>query len=182
MKVLETSICGVLILEPEVYKDKRGYFLESWNKKNFQTITKLDINFVQDNHSHSSRGVLRGLHYQLFKPQGKLVRVISGEILDVVVDIRRSSKTFGKHLAINLSSENQKQLWVPPGCAHGFLVISEFADFFYKVTDYYSAKDERCIIWNDPDLNIDWQIKDINLKISEKDLKGNYFRNSPIYD
>jgi dTDP-4-dehydrorhamnose 3,5-epimerase len=182
MKVLKTSISGVLVLEPEVHKDNRGYFLESWNKKIFQTITKSDLNFVQDNHSHSLRGVLRGLHYQLLKPQGKLVRVINGEILDVVVDIRRSSKTFGKHLTINLSGKNQKQIWIPPGCAHGFLVISEFADFFYKVTDYYSAKDEHCIIWNDPDLNIDWKMKNITPRISEKDLKGNYFKHSLIYD
>ena len=172
----------MLIIEPEVYKDSRGYFLENWNKKTFKNFTKLDVNFVQDNQSQSSKGVLRGLHYQISKPQGKLVSIIYGEVLDVVVDLRKSSPTFGKHLTINLSEKNHKQIWIPPGCAHGFLVLSEFAYCTYKVTEYYSSKDEQCIIWNDPDLNIDWQLKNINPKISSKDLEGKYLKQAKIYE
>lgn len=182
MKVTYTDIFNLLILEPEVYKDARGYFLESWNKKTIKNFAKLDVNFVQDNHSQSSKGVLRGLHYQLSKPQGKLVSIVYGEVLDVVVDLRKSSPTFGKHLTINLSEKNHKQIWIPPGCAHGFLVLSEFAYFTYKVTEYYSSKDEQCIIWNDPDLNIDWQLKNIIPKISCKDLEGKYLKQAEIYE
>lgn len=181
MKITQTSIFNLLIFEPEIHKDKRGFFLETWNKKVFKNLTKLNIDFVQDNHSRSLKGVLRGLHYQLPKPQGKLIKVTHGEVLDVVVDLRKSSPSFGKYLTISLSGKNQKQVWIPPGCAHGFIAISEFVDFTYKVTEYYSSQDEHCIIWNDPDLNIDWKLKGINPQISKKDLKGKYLKNAPIY-
>jgi dTDP-4-dehydrorhamnose 3,5-epimerase len=182
MKIIQTKINDLVIIEPNVYKDARGFFLESWNKKNFKNLTNLEINFIQDNQSRSSKDVIRGLHYQLLKPQGKLVSVIRGEVLDVVVDLRKSSSTFGNHLTINLNDHNFRSLWVPPGCAHGFLVLSEYADFIYKVTEYYSPKDEHCIIWNDPDLNIDWELKGTKPIISKKDLQGKCLKDAPIYE
>lgn len=182
MNFVKTNIKDAIIIEPDIYKDRRGFFLESWNKKHFNNLMKLKISFVQDNISCSTKGVLRGLHYQLIKPQGKLINVIHGEILDVVVDLRKFSPTFGKHLKINLSSENFKQIWVPPGCAHGFLVLSQMAIFSYKVSEYYSPKNEYCINWNDPDLNIDWQLNGSFPIISEKDLNGMSFKNAPIYE
>jgi dTDP-4-dehydrorhamnose 3,5-epimerase len=181
MLVTPTAIADVLLLEPKVFGDSRGFFLESWNKKTFQEATGLDVHFVQDNHSRSQKGVLRGLHYQLKQPQGKLVRVTQGRVLDVAVDLRQSSPTFGQHVTVELSDENHKQLWVPAGCAHGFVVFSESADFLYKTTDYYAPQDEQCIRWDDPELNIDWQLGDIKPQLSAKDQRGRAFRDAPKY-
>jgi dTDP-4-dehydrorhamnose 3,5-epimerase len=182
MKITSTKIEGILIIEPKVFNDERGFFLESWNQKKFNKEVGKDINFVQDNHSHSTKGVLRGLHYQLHKTQSKLVRVVTGTVLDVAVDIRKTSKTFGQHVAIELSAENNKQLWIPAGCAHGFMVISDFADFLYKTTDYYQPEDEHCIQCYDPDLNIDWNMNStIQPILSEKDKKGTSFKYAEHY-
>jgi dTDP-4-dehydrorhamnose 3,5-epimerase len=181
MLVTPTAIADVLLLEPKVFGDSRGFFLESWNEKTFQEATGLDVHFVQDNHSRSQKGVLRGLHYQLKQPQGKLVRVTQGGVLDVAVDLRQSSPTFGQHVAVELSGENHKQLWVPAGCAHGFVVLSESADFLYKTTDYYAPQDEQCIRWDDLELNIDWQLGDITPQLSAKDQQGQAFRDAPTY-
>jgi dTDP-4-dehydrorhamnose 3,5-epimerase len=181
MLVTPTLIADVLILEPKVFGDSRGFFFESWNEKTFQEATGLDMHFVQDNHSRSQKGVLRGLHYQLNQPQGKLVRVTQGKVLDVAVDLRQSSPTFGQHVIVELSGENHKQLWVPAGCAHGFVVLSESADFLYKTTDYYAPQDEQCIRWDDPDLSIDWQLGDIKPQLSAKDQQEQAFRDAPKY-
>ncbi|PZO17851.1 MAG: dTDP-4-dehydrorhamnose 3,5-epimerase [Burkholderiales bacterium] len=156
MKVTPTAIPDVLIIEPKVFGDERGFFFESFNQKAFNEATGLEVNFVQDNHSRSAKGVLRGLHYQLQQPQGKLVRVVRGAVFDVAVDIRKGSTTFGKWVGVDLSEENHKQLWVPPGLAHGFLVLSDSAEFLYKTTDYYAPQHERCIAWNDPSVGIKW--------------------------
>lgn len=156
MKVTPTPIPEVMIIEPKVFGDARGFFFESFNQKAFNETTGLDVKFVQDNQSRSSKGVLRGLHYQVQQPQGKLLRVVRGAVFDVAVDIRKSSPTFGKWVGIELSEDNRKQMWVPPGFAHGFVVTSESADFLYKTTSYYAPEHERCIRWNDPDLAIDW--------------------------
>ena len=156
MKVTLTVIPDVLIIEPKVFGDARGFFYESFNQKAFNEATGTDYQFVQDNHSRSAKGVLRGLHYQIQQPQGKLVRVVRGSVFDVAVDIRKSSLTFGQWVGVELSEENHRQLWVPPGFAHGFLVISEAADFLYKTTDYYAPAHERCIAWNDPAIGIEW--------------------------
>lgn len=156
MKVTATAISDVLVIEPEVFTDTRGFFLESFNQRAFAEATGLDVTFVQDNHSRSSKGVLRGLHYQIQQPQGKLLSVVCGAVLTVAVDIRRSSVTFGSWVGVELTEDNHKQLWIPPGFAHGFLVLSDFADFLYKTTDYYAAEHERCIRWDDPDLAIGW--------------------------
>ena len=158
MKIIATEIPEVLIIEPRVFADERGFFFESFNAKSFAQETGLSPNFVQDNHSRSGKHVLRGLHYQIQQPQGKLVRVAIGKVLDVTVDLRQGSATFGQWVSCLLSSENQRQLWVPPGFAHGFVVLSETADFLYKTTDYYAPEHERSLLWNDPDLAIDWQI------------------------
>ncbi len=166
MKVEKTKLDGVLVIKPETFEDTRGFFLESFNKDRYKEAG-INFDFVQDNHSHSTRGVLRGLHYQKTKPQGKLVRVVRGEVFDVAVDIRNGSKTFGQWEAIMLSEENKTQFWVPPGFAHGFVVLSETADFEYKCTDYYDSSDENSLLWNDPDLDIDWPIK--NPILSRKD-------------
>lgn len=171
MKVTPTEIPDVLILEPKVFGDQRGFFFESFNQQVFNEATGLDVHFVQDNHSRSAQGVLRGLHYQISQPQGKLVRVVSGEVLDVAVDIRRSSPTFGKWVSVLLSGENHRQVWVPSGFAHGFVVLSETADFLYKTTDYYAPQFERAVLWNDPALGIDWQLK-TEPKLSAKDMLG----------
>ncbi|MGN6369740.1 MAG: dTDP-4-dehydrorhamnose 3,5-epimerase [Phycisphaerae bacterium] len=176
MNVIPTAIPDVLILEPKVFGDSRGFFLESFNAKTFTEKTGISANFVQDNHSRSGRGVLRGLHYQIQQPQGKLVRCVLGEVFDVAVDIRRSSKTFGQGVGIRLSEENKRIAWIPPGFAHGFLVLSERADFLYKTTDYYAPAYERSILWNDPALKIEWPLDEIGgtsgLVLSEKDKKG----------
>ena len=177
MRGTPTAIPDVLILEPKVFGDDRGFFYESYNQQAFQAATGLDVTFVQDNHSKSARNVLRGLHYQVEQPQGKLVRVVQGEVFDVAVDIRKGSKTFGLWVGQILSAENKKQLWVPPGLAHGFVVLSETAEFLYKTTDYYAPAHERCIAWNDPDLAIDWQMQGEPL-LSAKDAAGAAFRDA----
>lgn len=168
MEAIETGLRGVFILDPTVFGDDRGFFLESYNRRAFAAAVGCDPEFVQDNHSCSKRGVLRGLHYQIVQPQGKLVRVVSGEVLDVAVDVRRSSAAFGRWVAVRLSSANRRQLWVPPGFAHGFVVLSESADFLYKTTDYYAPQHERCVRWNDPALAIDWEI-DVPPTLSARD-------------
>lgn len=156
--VTQTALPEVLILEPKVFGDDRGFFFESFNQRDFQRATGLEVNFVQDNHSRSSRGVLRGLHYQIQHPQGKLVRVTQGAVFDVAVDMRRSSPTFGRWAGVTLSAANHRQLWIPPGFAHGFLVTSESAEFLYKTTDYWHPEHERSLLWNDPALGIDWPL------------------------
>lgn len=179
MKVIETSLPGILILEPRVFGDQRGFFFESHNKK---ALAKAGIadEFVQDNHSRSVRNVLRGLHYQIKQPQGKLIRVIQGEVFDVAVDIRRSSPNFGKWVGFNLSAENKRVAWIPPGFAHGFLVLSEAAEFLYKTTDYYAPEHERCIIWNDPDLAINWPLLGEPI-LSAKDKIGQTVKSAELY-
>jgi dTDP-4-dehydrorhamnose 3,5-epimerase len=179
MKVTQTAIEGVLILEPQVFGDSRGFFMESYNRRRFAEATGVDVEFVQDNHSRSAKGVLRGLHYQMQQAQGKLVRVTSGAVWDVAVDLRRNSPTFGRCVGIELSDGNSRQLWIPPGMAHGFLVISESADFLYKTTDYYSPQHERCIAWNDPELSIDWPLDGPPL-VSAKDQAGVAFSQADI--
>src|SRR5450759_659257 len=171
MKVAATAIPDVLLLEPTIYEDERGFFFESYNQKRFADATGLNIRFVQDNHSRSVKRVLRGLHYQIRRPQGKLLRVTAGEVFDVAVDLRRSSPTFGKFVSIVLSAVNKKQLWIPEGFAHGYLVLSDAAEFLYKTTDYYVPEDERCLIWNDPDIGIDWPVG-IEPILSAKDRLG----------
>ena len=171
MKAIETSLPGVLILEPKVFGDTRGFFFESFNQQAFQQATGLDVQFVQDNHSRSAQGVLRGLHYQIQQPQGKLVRVVRGSVFDVAVDVRRSSPTFGRWVGVDLTEDNHRQLWVPPGFAHGFVVTSETADFLYKTTDYYAPEFERCIAWNDPAIGIEWPL-DAPPQLSAKDQAG----------
>ncbi|WP_413294148.1 dTDP-4-dehydrorhamnose 3,5-epimerase [Bdellovibrio sp. HCB185ZH] len=182
MRVEQTGLNDCLIIHPRVFGDDRGFFYESYNKSQFDELTKTSFNFVQDNHSKSQRWVLRGIHYQLNKPQGKLVRVVQGQVLDVVVDLRKSSSTFGKTFSIVLNEQNKTQLWVPPGFGHGFVVLSETAEFLYKTTDFYSPADERCIIWNDHDLSIDWRIPGgVDVILSDKDRKGIAFRSAEVY-
>ena len=172
MKVTATSLPEVLIIEPKVFGDQRGFFFESFNQKAFNDATGLDAKFVQDNHSHSTKGVLRGLHYQIQQPQGKLVRVVRGSVFDVAVDIRKSSPHFGRWVGVELSEENHRQLWVPPGFAHGFLVTSDTADFLYKTTDYYAPEFERCVAWNDPEIGVEWPLAGIEPQLSVKDQAG----------
>ena len=171
MKATPTAIPDILVIEPKVFGDARGFFFESFNQKAFNDATGLEVNFVQDNHSRSARGVLRGLHYQLQQPQAKLVRVVRGAVFDVAVDIRKSSPTFGKWTGIELTENNHKQLWMPAGFAHGFIVLSDTADFLYKTTEYYAPQYERCIAWNDPVLGIEWPLG-ISPKLSAKDETG----------
>lgn len=184
MKVTRTEIPEVMILEPKVFGDARGFFLESYNQKVFREATGLALDFVQDNHSRSARGVLRGLHYQLKQPQGKLVRVVRGAVFDVAVDVRRSSPTFGKWVGVELSEDNQRQFWVPPGFAHGFLVLSASADFLYKTTDYYAPEHERCIAWDDPDIGVDWGLAAAGIgepQLSAKDRAGGPLAASEVF-
>lgn len=177
MKVTRLSIPDVILLEPRVFGDERGFFFESYNRVVFKEATALDPDFVQDNHSRSVKGVLRGLHYQLSpKAQGKLVRVTLGEVFDVAVDIRRGSPTFGKWVGEVLSAENKRQMWIPPGFAHGFLTLSESAEFLYKTTEFYSPEHERCIVWNDPDINVVWPLNQEPV-LSGKDAQGATFVN-----
>ena len=182
MKITPCAIPDVLLLEPRVFGDERGFFLESFNQRAFNQATGLDLHFVQDNHSRSARNVLRGLHYQVNQPQGKLVRVTAGEVFDVAVDIRRNSPTFGKWAGELLSATNKRQLWVPPGLAHGFLVLSETADFLYKTTDYYAPEHERCIVWNDPSLGISWPLQGGAPLLSVKDAAGTAFSKAELLD
>ncbi len=171
MKVIETSLPDVLIIEPKVFGDARGFFMESFNARAFEEATGLKRQFVQDNHSRSQHGVLRGLHYQIQQPQGKLVRVVAGEVFDVAVDLRKSSPSFGRWVGVHLSADNQRQLWIPEGFAHGFLVLSETADFLYKTTDYYAPAHERSLLWNDPALGIEWPFSGTPT-LSQKDAAG----------
>ena len=171
MNVIKTAIPDVMIIEPKVFGDARGFFFESHNQRRFEEMTGVSQAFVQDNHSRSAKGVLRGLHYQIRQPQGKLVRVTHGEVFDVAVDLRRSSPTFGKSVSVMLTAENHRQLWIPPGFAHGFLVVSDSADFLYKTTDYYAPEHERALLWNDPALGIDWPLS-IEPVLSAKDKAG----------
>jgi dTDP-4-dehydrorhamnose 3,5-epimerase len=172
VKITPTAIADVLIIEPRVFGDDRGFFFESYNEQAFKAASGIEAHFVQDNHSRSAQGVLRGLHYQLEQAQGKLVRVVRGAVFDVAVDIRKTSATFGQWVGVELSAENHRQLWVPPGFAHGFLTLSESADFLYKTTDYYAPQHERCIAWNDSTLNIDWPLQGLFPQVSGKDLAG----------
>ncbi len=180
MKVIPTEIHDALILEPKVFGDARGFFLESYNKRVLAETAGIDAEFVQDNHSRSARGVLRGLHYQLRQPQGKLVRVTGGRVFDVAVDIRRSSPTFGKVACVELSEDDKRLFWLPPGLAHGFLVLSETADFLYKTTDYYSPEHERCIAWNDAELAIPWPLEGAPT-LSAKDRNGVPFAAAELF-
>ena len=180
MKVIETALPDVLLLEPRVFEDERGHFFESYNKKTLKDLG-IDYEFVQDNHSRSKRGVLRGLHYQIQQPQGKLVRVIEGEVFDVAVDIRKNSPTFGKWAGFNLSAANKRIAWIPPGFAHGFLVLSDSAEFLYKTTDYWGKGYERCIVWSDPDLAISWPIKEFPI-LSQKDRQAATFRKAEVFE
>jgi len=180
MKVTPLHIADVLLIEPEIFGDDRGFFFESFNQENFKKVTGKKINFVQDNHSKSIKGVLRGLHYQLPpKAQGKLVRVTQGEVFDVVVDLRQTSVTFGKWIGEILSAENKKQIWIPEGFAHGFLTLSDTAEFLYKTTDFYSLEHEHSISWNDPNIGIKWP--DINIVLSPKDKAANTFLKSVYF-
>lgn len=182
MKITPTAIADVLILEPKVFGDERGFFMESFNQRVFDEAVGQHVDFVQDNHSRSSKGVLRGLHYQLRQPQGKLVRVTSGKVFDVAVDIRASSATFGQWVGVELSAANHRQLWVPPGFAHGFLVLSESADFLYKTTDYYAPAHERCIVWNDPQLGVQWPAIDVPVIVSTKDASGRALAAADLFE
>ncbi len=180
MKVVETSIPDVLIIEPKVFGDERGFFYESFNAAAFEAATGLKRQFVQDNHSKSQRGVLRGLHYQIQQPQGKLVRVVAGEVFDVAVDLRKSSPSFGRWFGTNLSAQNQRQLWIPEGFAHGFVVLSESAEFLYKTTDYYAPEHERSLLWNDPELGIQWPFDEAP-QLSAKDQAGKLLRDAELF-
>ena len=179
MKITPTALPDVLLIEPRVFGDARGFFFESWNARGFEAAG-MGQHFVQDNHSRSARDVLRGLHYQIRQPQGKLVRVVVGEIFDVVVDIRKSSPTFGRHASVRLSADVHNQLWVPVGFAHGFCVVSEVAEVLYKTTDYYAPEHERCILWNDPDLAIDWPLQGVPV-LSGKDAAGTRLRDAEVF-
>lgn len=181
MKAGACEIPGLLVLEPRVFGDARGFFMESYNARDFAQATGREATFVQDNHSRSTRGVLRGLHYQIRQPQGKLVRVVAGEVFDVAVDLRRGSPTFGRWAGTRLSAENRRQLWIPEGFAHGFLVLSEYAEFLYKTTDYYAPEHERCLLWNDPALGIDWPLDAAPL-LSDKDRAGVPLRDADLFD
>ena len=175
MNVTSTAIADVLLIEPKVFGDDRGFFFESFNQRAFNQATGLSLNFVQDNHSKSARGVLRGLHYQVRQPQGKLVRVVAGEVFDVAVDIRPDSPTYGQWVGEILSADNKRQLWIPPGLAHGFVVLPDSAEFRYQTTDYYAPEHERCIAWNDPTLAIAWPAMNEGPKLSAKDAAGGRF-------
>lgn len=181
MKATRLAIPDVILFEPRVFGDDRGFFFESFNQRQFEDVVGYPVNFVQDNHSRSVKNVLRGLHYQIEQAQGKFVRVTAGEVFDVVVDLRKDSPTFGKWVGEILSAENKRQIWVPQGFAHGFVVLSDYAEFLYKTTDYYAPAHERCIIWNDPTLAIDWPI-DVEPALSAKDAKGVRFLDAEVYD
>lgn len=180
MNIFPSSIPDVLIIEPKVFGDERGFFFESFNERAWRDLTGLDVSFVQHNHSRSAGSVLRGLHYQIQQPQGKLVRVIAGEVFDVAVDIRRSSPTFGRWVGMALSAENKRQMWVPPGFAHGFCVTSDYAEFLYLTTDFWAPEYERCIAWDDPDLAINWPLAGEPL-VSDKDRQGKLFREAELF-
>lgn len=180
--VIKTKLPDVLILEPDVFSDERGFFFESFNQKNFQLATGSNLNFVQDNHSRSIKGVLRGLHYQIHHPQGKLVRVVSGHVFDVAIDLRISSTNFGKWVGVELSGENKRQLWIPPGFAHGYLVMSEVAETVYKTTDYWYPQHERVLMWNDPEIGVSWPPISSEIRLSEKDQGGKKLCQVEVYN
>jgi len=180
VNILPTALADVLVIEPDVFGDERGFFMESWNAARFAEAG-LNLSFVQDNHSRSVRGVLRGLHYQLTRPQGKLVRVTAGAVFDAVVDLRRSSPSFGRWAGIELSASNKRMLWIPPGFAHGFLVLEDGTDFLYKCTQFYAADDERCIRWDDPAIGIDWPLEGITPLLSAKDQGGMLLAEAEVY-
>jgi dTDP-4-dehydrorhamnose 3,5-epimerase len=183
MNVISTSISEVLVIEPKVFGDNRGFFFESFNHKNFNQVTGLDVQFVQANHSRSVKDVLRGLHYQIRQPQGKLVRVVRGQVFDVAVDIRRSSPSFGQWVGVELTEDNYRQLWVPPGFAHGFYVLSDTADFLYKTTDYYLPDLERSLLWNDPTVAVSWPIQaDVSPIVSAKDKIAPKLTDAELFD
>ncbi len=182
MKTLATAIADVLIIEPRVFGDERGFFFESFNQRAFHEATGLKPDFVQDNHSRSAKGVLRGLHYQIEQAQGKLVRAVRGAVFDVAVDLRKASPTFGQWVGAELSEDNKRQMWVPPGFAHGFLTLSDSADFLYKTTDYYAPQFERCIAWDDPALAIVWPLNGSQPQISVKDQAGLSLANAPVFE
>lgn len=184
MKLISTDLSSVLIIEPRVFGDARGFFLESFNERSFREATGVQLPFVQDNHSRSARGVLRGLHYQIRQPQGKLVRVVSGRVFDVAVDMRRSSPQFGRWTGVELSADNHRQLWVPPGFAHGFLVLSETADFLYKTTEYYAPQFERSLAWNDEHVGIAWPTAELtgDPVLSAKDAAAPHWANAEFFD
>lgn len=181
MKAIQTAIPDLLIIEPKVFGDDRGFFYESFNRQKFAELTGRDVDFVQDNHSRSVKGVLRGLHYQIQHPQAKLVRVVQGAVLDIAVDIRKSSPTFGQHVALELSAENKRMFWIPEGFAHGFVVLSDTAEFLYKTTDYWFPEFERSIAWNDPELAIDWRLHGAPA-LSGKDLQGKAFADAELFE
>lgn len=181
MKATILKIPDVVLLEPRVFGDDRGFFFESFNRRKFAELTGFDVDFVQDNHSRSARNVLRGLHYQIQHPQGKLVRATLGSVLDVAVDIRKSSPTFGQHVAVELSAENKRMLWIPEGFAHGFVVLSEAAEFLYKTTDYWFPEHERCLRWDDPAIGIDWALQDAPM-LSTKDAQGKILKDAELFD
>ncbi|MDP5278757.1 dTDP-4-dehydrorhamnose 3,5-epimerase [Sphingomonas sp. DG1-23] len=180
MKLLATDLANLFVIEPEVYGDDRGFFMESWSSRTFAELG-LDVTFAQDNHSRSASGVLRGIHYQIRNPQGKLVRVTAGRVFDVAVDLRRSSPTFGKWFGTELSGKNKRMLWVPPGFGHAFLSLADDTDFLYKCSGLYSPDDERCIAWNDPDLGIEWPAEVPAPTVSARDRKGVFLRNAEVY-
>lgn len=180
MKLTRTAIDDVVIIEPAVFGDDRGFFMESWNAARFAEAG-IDVAFVQDNHSRSARGVLRGLHYQVNQPQGKLVRVAAGRVFDAVVDLRRGSPSFGKWVGVELSADNKRMLWVPPGLGHGFLTLEDGTDFLYKCTKYYSPKDERSIRWDDPTIGIEWPLDGLAPRLSAKDKAGQSFSEAEVY-
>lgn len=180
MKVTPLAIHDVFVVEPKVFGDDRGFFFESFNQAQFEQAIGRQVSFVQDNHSRSAKNVLRGLHYQIQQPQGKLVRVTAGEVFDVAVDLRKSSPTFGKWVGELLSGENKKQMWIPEGFAHGFLVLSDYAEFLYKTTDYYAPAHERCLIWNDSAVNVQWPLQSTPL-LSGKDAKGSPFESADVF-
>ncbi len=181
MKATPTAIPEVLVIEPTVYSDDRGFFFESFNQNTWKEKTGLDSDFKQDNHSRSCKGVLRGIHYQIQQPQGKLVRVVLGEVFDIAVDLRKGSPTFGKWVGEHLTADNKKGLWVPEGFGHAFVVLSDVAEFLYRTTDFWAPEHERCILWNDPDIGIDWPF-DFEPILSEKDEKGSLFKDADVYE
>lgn len=181
MNAIRLTVPDVVLIEPKVFGDDRGFFYESFNQLAFNKAIGRTVRFVQDNHSRSTKNVLRGLHYQIKKPQGKLVRVVYGEVFDVAVDIRRSSATFGSWIGLTLSAQNKKQLWIPEGFAHGFLVLSDFAEFLYKTTDYYTPEHERSIAWNDPELAIEWPL-DCTPQLSQKDATAGYLSTAEVFE
>ena len=182
MNVIATAIPDVKIIEPKMFGDERGFFYESFNARAFRDALGIDAEFVQDNHSKSVKGVLRGLHYQIGQAQGKLVRTVVGEVFDVVVDLRKSSPTFGKHVAVALSAQNKRMLWVPVGFAHGFLVTSDHAEFVYKTTDYYAPAHERSLLWSDPALGIDWPLEGVAPQLKQADAQGRTLATAEVFD